>query len=103
VKPEKSNFAHPSPAKRWLVLLCLLLIATMTAAQTLHRHADDPAPNGKHCPICQVAHSAVQIVPTAQLHVALQAANYLFFPASIDRKSSLDSAPLFSRPPPPLV
>jgi hypothetical protein len=100
VKPEKNNFAHSSPAKRWLVLLCLLLIATMTAAQTLHLHPDELTPNGKHCPLCQVAHSAVQTVSMVQLHVAMQATGTLFFPASIDRKSPSDSTPLFSRPPP---
>jgi hypothetical protein len=103
VKPEKSNFAHSSPAKRWLVLICLLLVATMAAAQTLHQHANDLAPNGKHCPICLVAHSAVQVASMVQLHVAVQTTGYLFFPASIDRKSPLDSTPLFSRPPPPSV
>jgi hypothetical protein len=103
VKSQRASFAPSSPAKRWLALLCLLLVATVAATQALHLHADDLTPNGKHCPICQVAHSAVQAVSTAQLHVALQSAGYLFFPASVDRKSPLDSTPLFSRPPPSLA
>ena len=102
MKSEPINLTH-SPAKRWLIVLCVLLVATVATAQTLHLHTDDLAPNGKHCPFCQVAHSAVQIVPIAQLQVALQETGYSFFPASLDRKSPSDSTPLFSRPPPPSV
>jgi len=103
VKTKRANFAQSSPARRWVIVLCVLLVAAVATVQALHIHADDLAPNGKHCPICQVSHSAVQTVSVSQSHVALQAAGYLFSPASIDRKSSLDSTPLFSRPPPPLV
>src|SRR5258708_2043200 len=103
MKPEQTNSPHSSPVRSWVPLLCVLLLVTVAGAQALHFHADDLAANGKPCPICQVAHSSVQVVPVAQLQVALQTAGYLFSPASLDRRSPLDSSPLFSRPPPPSV
>jgi len=103
MKPEQTNLAHLSSARRWMVLLCVLLLVMVAGAQALHFHSDDLAANGKPCPICQVAHSSVQVVPVAQLQVTLLAAGYLFSPVSLDRKSPLDSSPLFSRPPPPSI
>lgn len=103
MKPEENNFVHSWPGRRWLALLCVLLLVAAVGAQSLHLHPDELAPDGKHCPLCQVAHAAVQIVSIVQLHVAMQAAGYLFVPANIDRKLPSDSTPLFSRPPPALV
>jgi len=103
VKPEESNLVHSSPGRRWLALLCVLLLVAAVGAQALHLHSNELAPDGKHCPLCQVAHAAVQIVSMVQLHVAMQATGYLFFPASIDRKLPSDLTPLFSRPPPASV
>jgi hypothetical protein len=100
VKPEESNFAHSSPGQRWLALACVLLLVTLVGAQVLHSHADGLASDGKACPICQVAHSAVAVVSIMQLPVAIHATGYLFAPVSMDRKSPWDSTPLFSRPPP---
>ncbi len=101
--PEKSNFVRSSPVVRWLALTCVLLLVAAAGAQALHLHPDELAPNGKGCPLCQVAHATVQIVAIVQLHVAMQFAEYLLSPASIDRKSPLDTTPLFSRPPPASV
>ncbi|HEV2987121.1 MAG TPA: hypothetical protein VG759_01670 [Candidatus Angelobacter sp.] len=94
---------HSSPARRWLALACVLLLVTVMGAQALHSHADGLASDGKACPICQVAHSAVAVVSTMELPAALHTTGYLFSHASIDRKSPWDSTPLFSRPPPASV
>ncbi|HEV2989590.1 MAG TPA: hypothetical protein VG759_14200 [Candidatus Angelobacter sp.] len=99
----EGNLVHTSTGKSWLALVCVLLLLTAAGAQALHYHADGLPTDGKACPICQVAHSAVAVISTVQLPVALHATGYLFSPSSIDRKSPGDSTTLFCRPPPASV
>jgi hypothetical protein len=100
VKLKQTNFAHLSPAKRWTVLLCFLLLGVAVVAQAFHLHPNELANNAKHCSICQVAHAPVQVVPVAQLSLSLTATAFLSLSADPDPKQGLDSFSLFCRPPP---
>src|SRR5579863_10288768 len=47
-----------SLAVRWMIVLCLALVAFAAGAQALHYHADQSAEAAKHCSLCLVMHSA---------------------------------------------
>jgi hypothetical protein len=89
-----------SSAKRRTVLVCLLLVGIAVVAQGFHLHPNDLANDAKHCSICQVAHTPVQVVSVA--HVAFRLAFTVFFARSsgLGPKPVLASFSLFSRPPP---
>jgi hypothetical protein len=97
---KQAKFAHLSPAKRWAVLICFLLIGIAILAQAFHLHPNELANDAKHCTICQVAHASVQVMPAAQLSFDLTATAFLNVSADPDPKQVLDSLSLFCRPPP---
>jgi hypothetical protein len=103
VKSKETNFARMSSAKRWAVLLCVLLVGMAIAAQAFHLHPNELANDAKHCTICQLAHAPAQVATVA--HVALGLTTTAFFKFAKDPgpKPILASVSLFSRPPPPLV
>jgi hypothetical protein len=80
-------------------ILCLLLLSISAAAQ-VHLHPDDLSAGDRHCALCQVAHSAPQIVAVMQLDVALIISAYLAIAPDSDRQSTFDLGWHFSRPPP---
>src|SRR5258708_40305586 len=100
MKSKQANFARPSPTRSWLISVCLLLIVMTATAQALHLHPADLVQDVKHCPICQVAHTVVQVALVGGLCFSLNATAYLSSPADADPKSALESFALFSRPPP---
>src|SRR5258708_11849574 len=61
VKFKYASFARTGPARSWLIVACLLLFAASMAAQAVHFHPGDTANDIKHCPTCQMAHSALQV------------------------------------------
>ena len=96
------KFANFTPARGWVALVCLLLIAMSTAVQTVHLHPTDlvNANDAKHCPACQIAHSPVQITMLPTIAVANHAIAFLPAASDANPNSALDSFALFSRPPP---
>jgi hypothetical protein len=98
VKSPQANFAHSIPARRWLVLVCLLLLSLSVAAQN-HLHSDDLAAAAKHCPVCQVAHSSVQAAVVVQLDRVLTITGFLCSAPNPSRKSIFSLFWHFSRPP----
>ncbi|HWX56499.1 MAG TPA: hypothetical protein VN176_18085 [Verrucomicrobiae bacterium] len=100
MKSRQDKLTQWSPAWRWLAVLCLVLVASSAAAQTLHFHADDLAGTSKHCPICPVLHAAVRVPQTVELNLTFRVTGYQHRPAEPGWTVAVDSAPLFSRPPP---
>jgi hypothetical protein len=100
VKSLQAYFAHETPARRWTVVLCLLLLSVSVVAQS-HLHPDDVASAAKHCPICQVAHSSsTQFVSVAHVDVGLTATSFVVVEFESGHHSSFDLGWHFSRPPP---
>jgi hypothetical protein len=89
-----------SPALRWMAVLCLLLVSLTAMAQAMHFHADDAAEATKHCSVCLALHSVTPAVHAVHFDFALHASGYLLSSAEPAQKSFLESASLFSRPPP---
>jgi len=100
VKSKQAGLAQSSSARRWLMLLCLVLLAVSATAQALHFHSDDVSATAKHCPICPVAHSAVQIVLAVHLDSVLNITGYLRSAPDHERKSTFAPFWHYSRPPP---
>lgn len=94
------NFGQISPARRWALLICLLLVTIAIAAQALHSHPDEFSAEARHCTICQVAHAPVLVASAAPLAVVLTTTAFLTLQADPDPKQGLDSFSLFCRPPP---
>jgi hypothetical protein len=100
VRFKQANFALLSPARRRVVLLCFLLVGIAIVAQAFHLHPNQLANDAKHCTICQVAHTSVQVVSVAHVAFGLTTTAFFSFSADADPKSVFDSFSLFSRPPP---
>jgi hypothetical protein len=100
VKSKQTNFARMSSAKRWAVLLCLLLAGMAIVAQAFHLHPNELAPDAKHCTICQVAHAPAQVATVAHVALGLTATAFFRFSKDLSPKPILTSVSLFSRPPP---
>lgn len=101
-KPQVIQIKQPrsTSVTRWLVLLCLVLVAVVGTAQALHFHADDLAATDKHCPLCQTLHSTTPLVHTLQLNFSFQAVAYFLCRTSSHKQSVYSPFALFSRPPP---
>jgi hypothetical protein len=93
-------FDRLSSARRWAVLVCLLLVTITAAAQTFHAHPDELSTTAKHCAVCQLAHAPAQ--RTSTVHVTFGLARTLAFILSGDPNPQSQVSPfsLFSRPPP---
>jgi hypothetical protein len=100
VKSKQTNFARMSSAKRWAVLLCLLLAGMAIIAQAFHLHSNELAPDAKHCTICQVAHAPAQVATVAHVALGLTTTAFFRFSEDLSPKPILASVSLFSRPPP---
>jgi uncharacterized membrane protein YdjX (TVP38/TMEM64 family) len=85
--------------RRWTLLICLLLVVFMGAAQAVHFHANEFS-NHENCVVCQVAHAPSAAGPVLLLTVVLVVAAFVS-PVSIPPpRLSLHAFSLFSRPPP---
>ena len=91
---------HSSPVARWLTLVCLLLVLSSAAAQAVHFHLDGPATDTKHCRVCQVLHSSVAVHASCGFEIGVHATDIPHPFSDEDRKPSLQTHSLFSRPPP---
>lgn len=100
MKAKQADSVQPSPARRWLMLLCLMLLVVSAGAQALHFHSDNLPATAKHCPICPAAHSAAQIVLVIHLDSGLNIAGYLTSTPDLERKSTFAPSWHYSRPPP---
>jgi hypothetical protein len=100
VKQNQVHFEKLSSGKQLAVVLCFLLIAVATCAQTLHFHSNDLTNEAKHCTVCQVAHAPAQLAPVAQVPVVHAFAILPVLSLNRDPKQRLDAFSLFSRPPP---
>jgi len=100
VKFKYASFARTGPARSWLIVACLLLFAASMAAQAVHFHPGDTANDIKHCPTCQMAHSALQVASAGPLYITLKTTAYVTFAADPGPKSARIAFSLFCRPPP---
>jgi hypothetical protein len=89
-----------SSARRWAVLVCLLLVTITVAAQTLHAHPDELSAGGKHCSVCQVAHAPAQKLATVHVAFGLARTRFFIFFNHPDPQSAVAPFSLFCRPPP---
>jgi hypothetical protein len=89
-----------SPAFRWAVLVCLLLVTIAVAAQTLHSHPNELASDAKHCSTCQIAHAPASVSLVLQLVFRPAAPVCLVALSEHQPKTFFSSFSLFSRPPP---
>jgi hypothetical protein len=94
------QLADLSSARRWAVVVCLLLVTLTAAAQTFHAHPDEFSAGGKHCSVCQVAHAPAHRVSTVHVAFGLARTLFLVFFNHPDPQSVAVSFSLFSRPPP---
>lgn len=92
--------ARSGVALRWLVFLCLALVAVTATAQALHFHVDQLAGTPKHCPICPVLHSVTPLAHSVQLDFSLHTTAFLAASAESHRYLLENTFSLFSRPPP---
>jgi hypothetical protein len=98
--PDVPHLANRSSARRWAVLVCLLLVTITAAAQTFHAHPDEFSAGGKHCSVCQVAHAPAQKVSTVSVAFGLARTSFFVFFNHLDPQSIVASFSLFCRPPP---
>jgi hypothetical protein len=89
-----------SLAVRWMVVLCLALVAFGAGAQALHYHSDQSTDAANHCSLCLVMHSAPAVTHSAPVGFSFQTTAYLPASADVTGASSAASFALFSRPPP---
>jgi hypothetical protein len=94
------HFDGAFSARRWAVLVCLVLVAITAATQTLHAHPDEFSAGGKHCSVCQVAHAPAHKVSTVPVSFGLARTLFLVFFNTPDTRSVAASFSLFCRPPP---
>ena len=99
MKFVRANFGRSMPANRWLVVVCLLLLSISVLAAS-HFHPDDSGTTAKHCPICQAAHSPVQITVLALPQVVFATSTYLVVAHDCACRSTFYPGWHFSRPPP---
>ena len=85
--------------RRWLPLLCLLLVAFMVAAQALHVHTGKFS-NHENCAICQVANAPSAASRVMSLAIVLIVAAFPTLAPSPAPLLSLQAFSLFCRPPP---
>lgn len=89
-----------APVARWLTLVCLLLVLSSAAAQAAHFHLDGPATDAKHCRVCQALHSGVAVHTSCGFEIGIHATDIPHPFSDEERKPSLRTHSLFSRPPP---
>jgi hypothetical protein len=82
-----------------VVLLCVLLMLFVGAAQTLHIHASDEAVN-PGCSLCAVAHVTALPVPALASPVAAEIVAAIAEPDPIAAPRRFFSFSLYVRPPP---
>ena len=97
---EQTNLERLTPVKRRIALICVLLIAVMIGAQALHAHPNEFSSAAKHCTVCQIAHTSLQVATLAHVDFGLKTTAYLPVSEDPDAPRALDSLPLFCRPPP---
>ena len=100
MRARRVDSARLSPAKRWAVLICLLLVGTALVVSALHLHPNDVANDAKHCTVCQVAHAPFQVVSSAHILLGLTATAFFVVSAQSSSKTFFTAFSLFSRPPP---
>ena len=92
---------HLTPAGRWAVRASFCLLAITLAVQALHIHHNELAQTDvKHCAICQVAHTPIQIASIPRINFGLNPAAFVVVVADAAPKAVIASFSLFSRPPP---
>lgn len=91
---------HRNSTFRWLVVVCLALVAITATAQAVHYHPDQVAGAASHCSLCLVMHSAVAVTHSAEISFSFQTSTYLPMSEDSQRQSASTSFALFSRPPP---
>jgi hypothetical protein len=85
--------------RSWTLLVCLLLVVFIGAAQALHFHANELS-NHENCVVCQVAHAPTAAGPVVLLTVVLAVAAFLGLASISSPQLSLHTFSLFCRPPP---
>jgi hypothetical protein len=101
MKVRRVDTAHLTPARRWVIQICLCLLAVMLLSQALHVHPNDfTQTDVKHCTVCQLAHAPIQATPIPHLTFGLARTAFLSLSADRHPKLVLASFSLFCRPPP---
>ncbi|MDR3792496.1 MAG: hypothetical protein P4L03_03855 [Terracidiphilus sp.] len=85
-----------SPA-RWVVLLCLLLLALFATVQVAHVHLTDADQN--HCALCMVMQTAAPVAAAAALIVLVELGSRTPQPEPVYQTCSRPKR-LYIRPPP---
>jgi len=100
VKFQDRHIVQLSRAKARVIGLCLFLVVMSAGVQALHIHPADLVNDTKHCSVCQVAHSAIQVPALSALCFSFHATDFLPAAADSDSYNNPASFALFSRPPP---
>jgi hypothetical protein len=100
VKSNKLNSPHASAVPLWAVIICLVLVTVPACAQAFHVHRGDLASETKQCSVCQIAHTALQLVLIVSLLFTFKTVALLPALAALGAKPVLASFALFCRPPP---
>jgi Na+/proline symporter len=82
---------------RWVVLLCLLLLALLATVQVAHVHLTDSDQN--HCALCMALHTAIPVVAAAALIVLVELGSRTPQPEPVYHAYSRPTR-LYIRPPP---
>jgi hypothetical protein len=99
--PFKTQF-EPRSFRRWVSVICVLLVLCLGAIESTHSHADaQRADNGTHCAICISAHNSAAVVTFHLTGIALTVIS-ITAPLRISGTVSAPEISLFSRPPPAL-
>lgn len=97
IRPQRAPHRQSVASAGWMVVLCLLLLALVTAVQVGHVHLNEA--DSSHCTLCLILQTAAPVGATAAtiLLVALGARAPLPEPVVVVRDCATR---LFIRPPP---
>jgi hypothetical protein len=90
----------PGSRRRWIAVVCLLLVLCFSAMEATHSHPEAQLTgNATHCAICISAHNSAAVV-TFHLSGITLAVISATAPFRISSTASAPEISLFSRPPP---
>lgn len=88
-----------SAGRRWGILLCLILVACVAAAQAVHFHAHEFS-NHENCVVCQLAHAPKLANAAIVVVVTFAPAAFLTVVSTSAPQLAIHEFSLLCRPPP---
>jgi hypothetical protein len=91
---------EPGAFRRWLSVICVLLVLCFSGIEAMHSHPDAPISDSPtHCAICISANHSAALI-TFHLNGIVLTVFSITAPLRISGTASAPEISLFSRPPP---